>query len=131
MRLPFRMEKTNWSLRSFYLYVSYELFFPLTELIRSSHLCSGFDPSAIQSAQRSLHLSLRHSDCLTVHRRAAELLRAGSTEYFTQFDVAGELKAIAGSYCSWKQTRAPARSKYQEGLGEMKKSQYPLQKLVP
>jgi len=66
-----------------------------------------------------------------VHRRAGKLLRAGSTEYFTQFDVAGELKEIEGSYCSWKQTRAPACRKHQEGYGDMKKSQYPLQKLVP
>lgn len=70
-------------------------------------------------------------DCITVHRRAAKLLRAGSTECFTQFDVAGGLKEIEGSYCSWKRTKAPARRKYQEGLGDIKKSQYPLQKLVP
>lgn len=130
MCLPFRMEETNWSLWSFYLYISYEFFF-LTLLIRSLRLCSSFDPSAMQSAPRSLHLSLRHSDCGTVHRHAAKLLRAGSTECFTQFDVAGELKEIEGTYCSWKQTRAPAQRKYHEGLGDVKKSQYPLQKLLP
>lgn len=63
-----------------------------------------------------------------MHGHAAKWLRAGSAGSFPQFAVAEELKEIEGSCCSWQQPRASAHRLYQEGLGDMKKSQYPLKK---
>lgn len=127
MHLPFRTEKNLIGVcgASTCIFLKiYLLFFHFPHL----HLCSSFDPSATQGAQRSLHLSLRRSGCVTVHGHAAKWLRAGSTGSFPQFAVAGELKEIEGSRCSWQQPRASAHRLYQEGLGDMKKSQYPLKK---
>lgn len=91
----------------------------------SLHLCSSFDLSARQSAQRSLHLSPRHSGRIPLRRHAAGSPRAGSAGCFAQFDVAGHRKKEKAATGAGNKPE-PLLQMYREGLWDVKNPQYPL-----